>query len=534
MRTGRGRRGSPGRVIVKVLVALGVAALAFVGWRVGTSDSASEVGPEAASAAGSAWFDVRPMSFDLTVASSGELEAGRQIEIKSRVEGVTTITEIVPEGTVVDTGDILVRLANDDIMEKVEQERLNVEQARTDHVAAEQDLAIQQSEADESLRASELKLELARLELEKWKRGDDPKRVRELGLALQKAERNLERAVESRDLSEQLYKEDFISKSELDDDRLKVVEAEAALETAKLDIQVHREYVQPMERKRRVSDVEQAEAELERTARRNDSRMAQAQARLAGRVRSLRIRELRLAKMNEQLEATVIRAPQEGLVVYGTTVGAARRRGEPIAQGRQVRLNETIIVLPDTARMVARLRVHEALVSRVAIGQRVVLHVDAQPQDPIEGVVSEIGVMAEDGGWMNPDLREYSVRVDLPPQVDQRWKPAMRCMGRVFLGRAEDVNAVPIQAVFSEGRQRYCYIPAADGRVRRQAVRIGRANETHVEVTAGLEDVARVLLRRPRANELAPGDERMVLPPPTEVADSKATPDQPAAAVVSR
>lgn len=518
------------RVFLTIVLAAAVVVPAVIGvflWAQPRGASASADTSRSAAPAGT-WFTVAPMSFDLAVIASGELEAGRQVELKCKVEGTSTIVEVVPEGTAVQEGDVLVRLASDEIKEKVEQERLSTEQSRTDRIAAEQEVAIQENEADNSLKAAQLKLELAQLDLKKWEQGDDPKKKRELQLALQKAQRSLDRAKETVELSEQLFKEDFISKSELDDDRLALVEAEAALETAKLDIDIYAQYMRPKEMKKYQSDVDQAAAELERTTRRNESKLAQARAALAAKTSQLKIREDRLAKMREQLENTVMHAPQAGLVVYATTVAPSwQRRGNPIAQGRQVRFNESIIVLPDTSHMVAKVKVHEALMSKVRVGQKAVVTIDAWPGVPIEGEVSEIGVMAEDGGWMNPDLREYAVKVALPPQTGKDLKPAMRCTGRIMLGRAEDVLAVPIQAMFTEGRQHFCYVPAGESKVKAHPVKIGRSSETHVEIVAGLFAGDIVLLRRPKAGEVV-ADERSKAKPP-ESPPTAAPQTQPAA-----
>lgn len=501
-----------GRVRIVVLLLLAVLVIVAVAWGFGSNGggAASTDGAKDSltrQLAGPSWVTVERRSFDLTVVASGELQARNQVELKSMVDGTTTIVEVVPEGSAVKKGDVLIRLADDQIREKVEQEILNVEQARADQIAAEQDLAIQQSEASNEEKAGDLKLGMARLDLEKWLKGDDVQKQRELRLAQEKATRSIERAKENLESSEQLYKENFISRSEWEDDKLALKEAEAAIETAKLNIEVYEKYTRPKELKKVQSDVDQAVAQLERTRRQNESKLAQAKARLQGRISQLRIREDRLKAMKDQLEKTVITAPQDGLVVYASTVGPRwARRGDPIAQGRQVRFNESLIILPDTSQMVARLKVHEAMVSRIRVGQKVTITIDAKPDKPLEGSVLEIGVMAEEGDWMNPDLRQYTVKVELPTQNGdgqaEELKPAMRCTGHVLIGNVENALAVPIQAVVTEGQDRFCYVRAPGDRVRRQLVTIGRSNESYVEIESGLDVGDQILIRRPRAGEV--------------------------------
>ena len=110
--------------------------------------------------------------------------------------------------------------------------------------------------------------------------------------------------------------------------------------------------------------------------------------------------------------------------------------------------------------------------------------------------------MAEDGGWMNRDLRQYTVKVDLPAGFDEALKPAMRCTGRITVGHVHDKLAVPIQAVVAEENEHFVYVAHGKRRVRRQLVEIGRASETMVTIRDGLSPGQRVLVRKPRAGEL--------------------------------
>jgi len=480
----------------------------------GCSESAAETpNGENGSAGETDWFNVTRTDFPLTVVASGELQAKRSEDIKNEVEGRSTIVYLIDEGEsvvgptlneqgeIVEPGTLLVKLADDEIKERIEQETLNVERARSDFVAADQALEIHASEAESSRKAAQLKLDLAELELEKWAKGDVKKKRLELELGLKKAEHNLERARENLKLSEQLYKEQFISKQEVDDDRIALEEAENAVKTAKLDIETYEKFTHPKEQKKFNSDVEQAAEELKRTINKNKSDLEKYEADQISKKRTYELRRERLKALEEQYKKTSIYAPQSGLVVYATSVGRGRRRDEPLAQGQEVRFNQQLITLPDTSKMVASVRVHEAKLRLVEKGQPVTVKIAARQGQPIEGTVSSIAVMAESGGWFNPDLREYMVNVDLPEDSDSNLKPGMRCHAEILVGRVEDAVAVPIHAVQTRGRERFVYVPAAGGKVRQQPVTIGRASETLVEIKDGLEAGDRVLLRKPRAGE---------------------------------
>jgi len=496
------RRGVAGITAVIVSVVVVVAGLAA--WTLTGGDSAEGASASGSAVEGAQWYRVEPKSFDLNIVASGELQASDQTEVKSSVEGRVSIVEIVDEGTFVEKGDVLVELESASIAEKVEQEELSVEQAKTEMTTAEQELEIERNESASEIRDAEVKLQLAELDLAKWEEGEVTQKRRELKLALEKANRRIERAKENLEDSRKLYDEKFISYAELDADIVEEIEAEAALETAKLDIDVYEKYAYQRDKKQKETAVEQARDALENTRRNAERSISRDQADLTSRVRRYRIRDERLKELKEQLEATTIKAPEAGLVVYKTSVGPHWQRRDPIRQGREVHQNETILYLPDTRSMVAAVRVHEALLSKVEKGQPATITVDAASGSAIAGEVQSVAVMAEDGGWLNPNLREYVVKVKLPSEAAASLKPGMRASAEITVGRVEESLAVPLQAVHADGETNFVYVDAGRN-VRRQPVTLGESSETFVEITDGLSDGDRVLLRDPRPGEIAEG-----------------------------
>ncbi len=455
--------------------------------------------------------------FPLAVRAKGELEAAEQVEIKVQVEGSTAISEIIPEGTAVEgptyqmtsrgrkmiPGTLLATLGVEQIDEKIQEERLSVQQVRADAIAAEQEMSITISSAISSERAARVKLEQARLEQQKWESGTDPQKQRELKLALEKATRSLTQAERDLEDAKQLYEEKFISLAEKEDAEIALIEAKNALATAELNITVYDQFERPKEQQRVISDVEQAEAELARTLKKNEGDLARAKATLASKRGTLALREDRLEKLISQRRFTRIYAPRDGTVVYATSVGGRRRWSDPIRQGRQVRYNEPLIILPDTSRMIASIKVHEARIAQIAIGQDATIEIDARPGEPIRGKVIFKASNAEDPGWFNPTLREYIVRVELPSELDASLQPGMTCRGVILTGQVKDELSVPVQAVHTEGKDRFCYVPAGGDKWQRRPIEIGQSNESWVVVTEGLRPDDKVLLRNPQAAEIA-------------------------------
>lgn len=444
-------------------------------------------------------------TFEISTIAMGELEAKQRVELRNEVERQTTIVEIVDEGSRVEQGDTLVRLNADEIKREIEEEELQLSEARLNLEAAETSYDIQLSDNAANLRKAELKVELAGLALSQWENGDKVKQLKQLDTAIEKASRDLERLEEKKTKSDQLYEKNFISYDEWKRDEIALLEAEAAHETALLDKRVYETYQLKRDHEQKLSDLEEAEQELERVKKSNQINLKNKDSARQNRAVQLARREERLAEFTAQLEACTIVAPQAGLVVYGSTAQSDdwRWRSEgPISVGRQIRNNDLLITLPDTSEMIASVKVHESLAGRIKPGQPAMITIEALGGVVITGEVESIGLLAETGGWRDPNRREYTVRilVDSGPH-DEDLKPSMRCQAEIILGTVEEALAVPVQAVFSDGAVRYVMVPQGTRYVRKP-VSLGRRSDLYAEIVAGLSEGERVLVRDPGAGEL--------------------------------
>lgn len=460
-------------------------------------------------AAGTAEFGIPQIeSFEITTHTNGELEARDQIEIRSRLESVSTITEIIPEGSRVETGELLVRLNSDTIETQITEQDLRVVESRSELEAAETAEQIQLSENASKLRKAQSELTIKTLELDQWQNGDDEKRMEELKLAVENAGRNRTRLQRKYNELSELRERDFVSEDEWMQAEINLAEAQGRLTTARLELQVYETYQRQKDAEQKRLAVEEAEAELARVEKENEINLKRKRADVINRKRRLAIHEERLTELKEQLEACTIRAPSSGLVVYGTSTARESWRMQTegsLQVGRNVRPNELLIVLPDTSEMIASVKVHESLAGRIRPGQRSQINIEAK-NVMIPGTVESIGVLAESGGWRDPNRREYTVKISLDPAAAAQYelKPTLRCEAEIELGRVDDALAIPVQAIFNDGPVRFVYRPLGAKFVR-TPVRVGRRSDTRAEIIAGLSAGEPVLLREPSPGEVLAG-----------------------------
>lgn len=480
----------------------GLVALGGLGAGVLTLGSAPE--PSAGKATTADRSPAKKMAFDVTTTANGELEAREKIEVRNPLDQSSTIVRIIAEGTWAKKGDLLIQLNADEIKQKVDEESLRLESARAELVAAENSYNIQVNENASKLREAELKVTLAELSLRQWQEGDVTKKRQTLDLAIDKAALELERLAQKYVRSQGLKDEGFISKDECDRDEVAYIEAISAFTTAHLEREVYENYEYKKDQKSKLSDLDEAQSQLERVRLNNEIELASKESKRSTQRRSVEIMQDRFKKLQKDFNATTILAPSDGLVVYGSSVDGARMWGGgegPFQIGRQVYPNQLLMILPDTSEMVAVVRVNESLAGKVRPGQAVNVKVDAVGGRVFPGTVDSIGVMAEAGGWRDPNLREYTVRVALEGAKDAGLKPSMRCEGRLILDSVDEALVVPVQAVFAEGAVQFVYEPSG-GRFVRTPVRVGRRSDMYAELKNGLDEGRTVLVREPAPAEV--------------------------------
>jgi multidrug efflux pump subunit AcrA (membrane-fusion protein) len=227
-RTGRsGKILLPGALVVLLLAGI------IGGWmflnddRGGAADRAADL------------HEVTRGRFEVVIPTSGELAAVRQVEVVNRLESRSIITEIVNEGSIVRKGDLLFRLADEEIRNRIKDAEDALTAAEANAAAAESNLAIRMSAAESDIDKADLQIRLARLSLEAWENGELPSRRQSLAVAKETAEINYERLRNKWIESQELLEDDHISRDEFERDRIAMIEAEARLKTAILDIDVY-------------------------------------------------------------------------------------------------------------------------------------------------------------------------------------------------------------------------------------------------------------------------------------------------------
>ena len=451
-----------------------------------------------------------PLVVDL--AEDGEIKPSEQLILKSEVEGRHSILFIVPEGTLVKKGDLLVEL---DVATTVD-EKVNQEIAVTNAASAlemkREDLEIARNQAASDVELAEQDLAFAREDLVKYEEGEYPNKLDETKGSVTLAEQELEQAREKYEWSRKLHAEDFLSESELKGDELSWRHKELSLATARGNLSLLETYTHKRELAKLQSDVRQKEAALDRVRRKAASSILQEESSLRAKEAEFNRQRQKLEKLEEQIAKAKIYAPMSGQVIYSTSNQRPWENNEPLKEGVEVWERRDLIILPTADTFVASTVVRESALKSLSTGMPVRVTCDAIPGKEFSGTLARIAPMPDNGRrWMNPDIKEYPAEVRIDGGVGEL-KNGMGCRLRILLAEYEDAVSVPVQCVVRVGGEPCVWVRTPRGPERR-AVEAGLDNNRFVRIVSGLDGGEEVLLVPPLA-ESAPEGGGPAPPPP--------------------
>ena len=440
--------------------------------------------------------EVKRQELDLLVVERGNLESGKNVDVVCEVEArnqqapATTILWIIPEGSAVKKGDLLVELDSASLKDQITTQEIKVEQARALFAKAETDLDITRSQNESDMDAAEIAVKLTDIDLRKYLEGDYLQERRGIDGEIVIAEEELKRAEQRLAYSERLAKKGYVSSSEVEADRLAVTKTKTAVDVAREKLRVLDEYTKPRTVTDLTSQRDEARRVLGRVRNQSKAKVAQAEAaRLAQKLTSEK-EETTLRKLQEQLAKCKLTAPIDGMVVYANDPSSSGRGlGQlQIEEGAAVRERQKLIHIPDLHSVLVNVKVHEAKIGHVRPGQPARIEVESMPDKSFHGTVLKVATTADPQSWFSAGVQLYTVMVSMDEPVDGL-KPGMTAEVEITAGKLPNVIAVPVQAVVERAGQSYCYVIAPNQKTPElRHVELGPSNDKMIAIQKGVSE----------------------------------------------
>jgi HlyD family secretion protein len=384
-----------------------------------------------------------------TVTASGEVRPIQFINLTSEVAG--RIEEIyVKEGQLVDRGTPLVRLdptqlqSNEAAQAAALQAALSdTQNARTQVIAAQNGV----STAQQGLTVAEASLAQSRQQVVSSQTAVDRAQV-----DLNTAQRELKRTTE-------LVESSVASRAEYDAARDRYEQARVALRTAQANLEAQKIGVE--EAKARVNQ--------QRVAVRN------AQTSVVGAQQSVRTSEARATQQQALLrgQGSQLSKATQLAPITGVIADIPSKVGQFAVAG----LSTTpLLTIADMSTVNVEVKVDETQIADVEVGQKAKVKVDAFQDREIDGTVTQktplaVGKSSTQGGLQNTinvqEAKEFRVVVQLniSDEIRNGLKPGMSATAVITTKTAQNVIAVPLQAIVEKPGGPPAPTPAATGSV---------------------------------------------------------------------
>ena len=328
------------------------------------------------------------------VTATGEIKPKEYVELQAEISGV--ITELlVEEGALVKKGALLLKI--DPIQTRSE------------------------TRAQEALLASALsdvRSQKAQIAVQKSVLEQDRTSIRVAQIEVETAQKNLDLARSTFERKQGLFEDNLISRDDYDTVKNNLYNAENTLATAE-------------------GRLMQAEAQF--TVR----ELVLEQARESHRASLSRAEQQRamLERSQDMLSKTEIRSPLDGVITQMNV-----EVGERAVPGTLNNPAATLMIIADLSIIEAEVEVDETDIVDLELGQKAVVKVDALPDNPIDGTVTEIGNSAIQKLGQEQEAKDFKVVIQLeePPKS---LRPGLSCTGEITTAVRAEVLSIPIQAL---------------------------------------------------------------------------------------
>ncbi len=439
-------------------------------------------------------FEVKKSDLTVKITVLGELRALDSVTILAQKDG--PIAYLVPEGTTVKPGDVLVRFDPSQYKVALTASRVELQGAEAELRKAEKDLEAQKLKLAGDINRLHSEVRLAQVEFDDQKKKPLPEDLEKARLELDKAKAAFDVAEKKRKVLPELVEKGFITRGTLDEAEVNYLAGKANLQVAQSTLEKVSAGAKPEELEKATIKLTQARFALEKAQSGARPQLQSFEAAIEKQKSNVERAKNLIEKAESELAKTELRAPQAGLVIYAKA--KEESSAERIHLGMMAFAGQPLIYLPNISRMVVDTEVNEIDIGKTKEGGPVEITLEAYPGALFHGRVFEIATVgrlkrARPGVESKIKVFEVTARID---EKDSRLKPGLTATVDFIVDRERDVLTIPVSAVTARGDRQIVYVAKAR-KVEERHVILGPSNEQYVAVREGLREGERVMLGPP-------------------------------------
>lgn len=202
--------------------------------------------------------------------------------------------------------------------------------------------------------------------------------------------------------------------------------------------------------------------------------------------------EKRVQTVLDRIEKTKVYAPIDGTVLSLPVV-----EGQVVSGAANVSSGTLLMTLADLTKLLIVTHVNQVDIARIEPDMEMRFRVDSLGEKWMKGKVYQIYPIAT----VKNNVKGFKTEMYIE-ELDPRLRPGMTANVEVPTGKVENVLAVPLSAVFREGKdKKVAFVESGAGddkTVETRELEIGVSNIDFVEIKSGLNENETVLLMRPK------------------------------------
>lgn len=199
----------------------------------------------------------------------------------------------------------------------------------------------------------------------------------------------------------------------------------------------------------------------------------------------------KVEKAKKDLASLTVLSPAEGLVVYQKNWS---NNGRKFTVGDQPWGGASIITLPDLSIMESRTSVNEVDISKVKVGQKVKVKLDAFQDTTFQGEVNSVARLGKKAGSKS-DVKVFEVTILLKGNA-KILRPGMTTSNQIIMDEIPDQIYIPFEALFQDGGSFFVYLKSGGG-FDKTEVEVGTKSQDYIVIKKGIEAGDKVALRDP-------------------------------------
>jgi len=409
-----------------------------------------------------------------------------------------TVAEAVPHGARVRAGDALVRLDTDKLREQIADLEQDAPAAAIALEMARAELASLKETTPQRLAAARRSRRVVDEDQDYFEKYGRERRIRSANFNVKSAEQRLANAAEELKQLRQMYEADDLTEQTeeiiLKRQEFEVETARFSLDNLRASTERELETAIPRETENLLSQKRDQELALALAEETLPKALTRKQLEVEKLARDQKKAQKRLDDLKTDLAALDVRAPADGIVMYGACEAGKWTTGpvvtKKLVRGGKLAPCEIFMTVVNPDRFQLKAVVPEADLGKTRIGM-------AGEAAPVALPNRKVPVKIESVDRVPLVTGGFGATLSLAPSGPADFQPGMNC--KVTLTDTSSANALvaPVQALFGEGDEKHVFLRVAEGKTEKRAVRTGESDGKNIEIVEGLAEGDTILLSKP-------------------------------------